>query len=143
MLTRGGLIALITDSFSGAFKDPGEMNLQSYRKMGWIEEQDELGVNDELDRRTAARIIHMFMKKVLDIRDLKDIKEAYRLRDIFDCRVCAGHIAEVYLRGIIKPIDMNGILIFDVFGKVSKEEAEKMMTSIKNVWRELKSDIGE
>lgn len=143
MLTKGRFISMITEKFSGYVMDSGNADLMSYRKAGWIEEQDVIGKDEELDRRTAARIIHMFMKKILGIRDLKDITPAYGLKDLFDCRVCAAHIAEVYIRGIIQPIDMNGMLIFDVFRSVSEEEAEKMIAVLNEVWQNYKSDSGE
>ena len=138
MLTKGRFISMIEEKFSDYVMDSGNADLMSYRKAGWIEEQDVIGKDEELDRRTAARIIHMFMKKILGIRDLKD-----GLKDLFDCRVCAAHIAEVYIRGIIQPIDMNGMLIFDVFRSVSEEEAEKMIAVLNEVWQNYKSDSGE
>ena len=33
--------------------------------------------------------------------DIGDISQAYKLKDLFDCRVCANHVAQVYLRGIM------------------------------------------
>lgn len=128
MLTKGRFIALIADSFLDT-----TVQLQKFREAGWIEEQDILGCEDELDRRTAARIIHMFMRRVLEIRDMEDITPAYQLRDLFDCRVCAGHIAEVYMRGIIPAVELNGMKIFDVFRTVSEEEAAAMIEALRKI----------
>ncbi len=62
-----------------------------------------------LNKKTAARICHIFMKGVLNLSDV-DWQEAAKLRDIYECRVCANAIAQVYERGIIPPRDN------DVFG---------------------------
>lgn len=53
-----------------------------------------------LTRKTAARILHEFMRCVLKWEDL-DWGNAAKLRDIYDCRVCSNAIAQVYTRGII------------------------------------------
>ena len=124
MLTKGRFIALIADAADMT------VSLQEFRKAGWVEEQDIMGQDEELDRRTAARIIHLFMRIVLGIKDSEDITPAYQLKDLFDCRVCAGHIAEVYMKGIIPAVELNGMKIFDVFRSVSEEEAEAMITAL-------------
>ena len=124
MLTKGRFIALIADATDMT------VSLQEFRKAGWVEEQDIMGQDEELDRRTAARIIHLFMRTVLGIKDSEDITSAYQLKDLFDCRVCAGHIAEVYMKGIIPAVELNGMKIFDVFRSVSEEEAEAMITAL-------------
>ncbi len=150
MLTKSGFIALIADAFSD---DITELNsytdgtsekasditarMQEFRKSGWIEEQDILGQNEEVDRRTAARIIHMFMRNVLGIRDMEDITPAYQMKDLFDCRVCAGHIAEVYMRGIIPAVELSGMKIFDVYRNVTEKEAEAMITALRKNVAEL------
>ena len=93
----------------------------------WLESQDALNRKNPLDRRNAARIIHMYMRAVLGIKDLEDITPAYELRDLFDCRVCANHIAQVYVRGIIDSVSLGDMKIFDVYGEVKKSEAEKWL----------------
>ena len=89
---------------------------------GWIEQQDIENQDKTLDRRTAARILHEYMRRRLGIKDLEDITQAYELRDLFDCRVCANHIAQVYLRGIIEPVMLEMLKIFDVYGEVTENE---------------------
>ena len=78
-----------------------EQRLQEGRIRGWIEEQDLLNLEEALDRRSAARILHMYLRIVRGVKDAEDITPAYGLRDLFDCRVCANHIAQVYVRGIM------------------------------------------
>jgi hypothetical protein len=65
-----------------------------------------------LYKKTAARIIHIFMKDVLDLPDL-DWQGAANLRDIYECRVCANAIAQVYERGIIPSRDNEAFGIND------------------------------
>ena len=97
----------------------------------WLEEQDLLNRGEELERRTAARIIHMYMRTVLGVKDVEDITPAYELRDLFDCRVCANHIAQVYMRGIMDAVRIGELCIFDVHGKVTREEAVSYVGKIK------------
>ena len=95
---------------------------QSCLDEGWIEQQDIENQDKTLDRRTAARILHEYMRRRLGIKDLEDITQAYELRDLFDCRVCANHIDQVYLRGIIEPVMLGEMKIFDVYGEVTENE---------------------
>ena len=62
---------------------------------------------------------------------MPDISKAYVLKDLFDCRVCANHIAQVYLRGIMEAEETDGLVIFNVFRKVSKEDALGWFEKIK------------
>ena len=62
------------------------------RKEGWLEAEDEVFKDLPLTRKNAARICHMYLLKVMKVRDL-DISGAAKLRDLYDCRACADHIA--------------------------------------------------
>ena len=87
---------------------------------GWLEFEDKLYHEDEINRKNIARIIHMYLLKVKGIPDLQDISKAGELRDLYDCRVCANHIAQVYLRDIMsaKELSVNGgFLWFDLNGE--------------------------
>ncbi|MBR6403349.1 MAG: hypothetical protein IKS48_08190 [Eubacterium sp.] len=99
----------------------------------WLEEQDLLNRGEELERRTAARILHMYMRAVLGIKDVEDITPAYELRDLFDCRVCANHIAQVYMRGVMDAVRIGELCIFDVHGKVTREKALSYVKKIDQV----------
>ena len=61
-----------------------ELRLQQARQLGWVEDQDIHSLEEAIDRRTAARILHMYRRKVLGISDVPDISPAYNLRDLFD-----------------------------------------------------------
>ena len=98
---------------------------------GWAEAQDIREASEDLSRLEAARITHMFMLKEMGIPDLADISGASVLRDLYDCRVCVNHIAQVYLRGLmeakeIERISSQRFLIFDGKEKLTVTEAEKI-----------------
>ena len=81
---------------------PEEELLRYAHVRGWIEDQDERFCNESLNRQTAARIVHEFMRIELGVPDLPDISDANVLADLYTCHACVNHIAQVYLRGIIK-----------------------------------------
>lgn len=88
------------------------------RKEGWLEAEDELKKDQAITRKNAARICHMYLLKVMKVSDL-DISGAAAIKDLYDCRVCANHVAQVYMRGIMdaKNIMHGGeFLWFDLNG---------------------------
>ncbi len=98
---------------------------------GVIDEVALTNPGEEIDKKTVSLIIHNYMRQTLKISDLPDISKAYVLKDLFDCRVCANHIAQVYLRGIMEAEETDGLVIFNVFRKVSKEDALGWFEKIK------------
>ena len=87
---------------------------------GWLEYEDELFKDEPISRKNMARIFHMYLLKEKGISDLHDIQKAGELRDLYDCRVCANHVAQVYLRGIMDAKDLSakgGFLWFDLDGE--------------------------
>lgn len=104
--------------------------LHSARREGWLEEQDIIGGEAALERRTAARIIHEFMKKVLHERDEEDWQRAKELRDLYDCHSCVNHVAQVYVKGIMDAAEPG---IFAMRRSVSEEEAERILFNIKRI----------
>ena len=103
---------------------------------GWLEDIDERQPAAPLNRQAAARIIHQFIKLECGIPDLADIAPALRLRDLYNCRACAEHIAQVYTRGIIKEesdfsdSSNNPVLLFNHLAPVTKAEAQKILEQI-------------
>ena len=60
--------------------------------------------NEELTRNQAAKILHTYMRDVLKIPDITDenvLHKATELRDLYDCRICAADIMQVYLHGMM------------------------------------------
>lgn len=89
------------------------------RRAGWLEEADQLYPDRDISRKNVARILHQYLLKVKNIPDIGDISEAYKLKDLFDCRVCANHVAQVYLRGLMDAknlIQEGEFLWFDLDG---------------------------
>ena len=94
---------------------------------GWLEDQDERFCDNLIDRRTAARILHRYMKIELGVPDLEDISAANVLADLYTCRACVNDVAQMFVRGIMdsRQVERDGKIyeIFDMGGLVSKEEA--------------------
>ncbi len=90
----------------------------------WLEDSDERHPESPLNRQTAARIIHQFLRIECGLPDLLDITPAQELKDLYTCRVCANHIAQVYVRKIIPAQEYDDCtLIFNHLEPVSKNEA--------------------
>lgn len=77
----------------------------------------------KLTKKIAARIIHEFMVNILKWPDL-EWREAGKLKDIYDCRVCAGAIAQVYERGLLGE---EQPLVFGLNKTLSAEEAKVLI----------------
>ncbi len=93
---------------------------------------------EELTRLDAAIIIHIFLRDVAGLKDLEDISGAAVLKDLYDCRHCVNHIAQVYLRGIMEavscPLPGSGcMLLFDGRGYVDTEQALKIFGAIERL----------
>ncbi len=107
---------------------------------GWLEDSDERHPENLLNRQTAARIIHQFMVVELHMSDVADISAAEKLRDLYTCRVCANHIAQVYARGIMGAEEVlsgdaaatQSILIFNHLGRMSYREAREAMERLRS-----------
>ena len=74
----------------------------------------------------------MFLLKVRKISDM-DINKASCLRDLYDCRVCANHIAQVYLRGIMDASDIRRGGGFLVFGPEGIDDDETIRRHIERL----------
>lgn len=116
VMTTGEFIESLCRAFGTGQEDHISYGLQN----GWLEYGDELNSDEPVLRKNEARILHMFLLKEIGIKDLQDIQKAGELRDLYDCRVCANHVAQVYLRGIMDAKDLaakGGFLWFDLEGE--------------------------
>ena len=97
---------------------------------GWLEDQDERFCEKNLNRQTAARILHQFMKIEIRVPDLQDISPANVLADLYTCHTCVNHIAQIYLRGIMgaQTVERDGVE-YKVFNHL-EELSEKEMSVI-------------
>ncbi len=86
--------------------------------------------NAVLDRKTAASVIHEFLLDVLEEKNESDIGPALELADIYDCRVCAAHIAQVYCKGIMDNKDSR---YFGLSDEVTDTDAETYVERIFNI----------
>lgn len=105
--------------------------------LGIYDSQDMLDTHIEIERRHAARIFHMILLKQYKVKDLEGIEKAAELMDLYDCRVCVNHIAQVYMRGIM---DARLERIFDGRACISEEEAKKAVEEILIIVRKETAD---
>ena len=128
-------VTLIASSFSQVFS-AGEPDFLRYGHLqGWLEDQDERFCEKNVNRQTAARILHQFMKIELGVPDLSDISPANLLADLYTCHTCVNHIAQVYLRGIMEAqtVERDGVeyKIFNQVELVSEEDSKFYIEKIK------------
>lgn len=115
---------------------------------GWLEDSDETHPQTSLNRQTAARILHSFMVIEGQIPDIASITPATQLQDLYTCRVCANHIAQVYLRQIMNsqplpasPTDSpRPLLFFNHLALLSQEEALKAIHRVKEIISQKSAD---
>ncbi|WP_143405016.1 hypothetical protein [Eubacterium uniforme] len=109
---------------------------EKWTEKSWVEEQDLINKDNQIDRRNSARILHMYLLNELNIKDADDITPAYVLKDLFDCRVCANHIAQVYLRGLMESVKIGEICIFDLHGDVKDEDIKNIKCKLNDIIHE-------
>jgi len=98
---------------------------------GWLEDMDISGKNTPLLRKNAARIIHEFMRLELREPDLDDVSCAFKLRDLYDCRVCTKHVMQVYAKGIMDGYYASDTLyLFGMNEPVSMTEMAEIISRI-------------
>ncbi len=124
-ITTEELLILICERAQENF---GEDTLSLLRQNFVIEETDLINYKKPIERASAARILHMYLKAVIKEADNSDISAAeHDLTDLYDCRVCANHIAQVYVKGIMPEeysIDFIGKKAFGLHSTLSMEEAK-------------------
>ncbi len=108
------------------YEKESDLCLLAYENL-LIENQDYVYRYSSLDKKTMARISHMFLKKLLQEADEPSIKAAEILKDLYDCHVCVNHIGQMYVKGIIEPIEPT---LFGNEERVSKSEAFQIITRL-------------
>ena len=103
----------------------------------WLEEQDETHPENPLNRQTAARILHEFLRIECCLDDLQNISSATKLKDLYTCRVCTNHIAQVCARGLMHPQEIQTSekeeLIFNHLEVMKKSEVQEILGKVKVV----------
>ena len=98
---------------------------------GWLQEQDVNGRQMPLIKKHCARIVHEFLRCEQMEPDEIDSGPAGKLQDLFDCRVCAGHVMQVYTKGIMEGYRDNADrFIFGMDDVVTKSAAKIVMQRI-------------
>ena len=68
---------------------------------GWLSPQDGQQADEPMRRSDAARILHEFLRWELGEPDEVDWGIAKELKDLYDCRVGAAHVAQMVCKGIM------------------------------------------
>lgn len=91
---------------------------------GILEDYDMTNRSNPIERRAAARIVHEALLKVFSEKDETEWSAAEKLLDLYSCRTCVMHIAQVYVKGIMLGREHNA---FDVKGNMTLSEAESIV----------------
>lgn len=84
---------------------------------------DTLRGQELISRRTAAGIIHHVLLSQGE-EDEEHMEAAFRLRDLYSCRTCVNHIAQVYAKGIMMEWEAA---VFGVNEKITGKEAGEIL----------------
>lgn len=116
------------DCLTGAYKK--ETGADEY-EINDIKRIIMVGLSPEkpLERRNAAGMIHFFLRKTGLEPDEHDWEKAKELADLYDCRICVDHVAQIYVKGIMDPIETN---IFGMRNIIEESEAEIVLEKIFN-----------
>lgn len=92
-----------------------------------------------ITRKTAAGIIHRALLLAGET-DEEGIDAAWQLKDLYTCRTCVNHIAQVYRKGIMTEW-ADGL--FGVDEKIPRKEAEEIIQKVtdKNLRRRPKPPV--
>lgn len=118
-------------------KNIDEEFVEDLRQKGIIRLEDVCNMDDAIERRSVARITHMFLLVEKHEQDIEDITPANKLRDLYDCRICVNHIAQVYLKGIMEAVLIPGMSenefwIFDSKANLEYKDALAIIEKIGN-----------
>ena len=136
-MTREQFIQRLLEVFS---EETGDVFSKGLEK-GWLEFEDKLYRDDDIARKNIARIIHMYLLKEKGIPDLQDISKAGELRDLYDCRICANHVAQIYLRGIMGATELseNSVFLwFDLNGEDNPSSIEEYLLRAYRILNDIK-----
>lgn len=107
-------------------------SIEEAHRLGLIDKYESEHPESKVLRKDAAKILHLYMLKVLSLKDEEDISPASVLKDLYDCRVCVNHIAQVYLKGIMKAHEYpEGMKLFDSNMELSEAEALEAIKTLK------------
>lgn len=96
---------------------------------GIIMDYDMTNRSYPIERRAAARIVHEALMTEFLERDEEEWRAAEKLMDLYSCRTCVMHIAQVYVKGIMLGHANN---VFDVRGNITLSEATEIVVRMLN-----------
>lgn len=89
-----------------------------------------------IKRRTAAGMVHHVLLRMGEA-DEESIEAALRLKDLYTCRTCVGHIVQVYVKGIMTEWSDGA---FGVEEQITYWEAEEIVKRVAD--RQLRKKPG-
>lgn len=124
IVTTGQFVTMIIRAIKSMVKLTGDDCPSGYMDYvlhkGIIEDYDIGNWGYPIERRAAARIAHEVLLTELGEKDENKWSAANSLQDLYICRTCVIHIAQVYVKGIMLSRDNS---MFDVKGRISYSEA--------------------
>lgn len=102
-------------------------------KMDWDVPQHS---EELIKRRTAAGMVHHVLLRMGEA-DEESIEAALRLKDLYTCRTCVGHIVQVYVKGIMTEWSDGA---FGVEEQITYREAEEIVKRVAD--RQLRKKPG-
>lgn len=90
---------------------------------GIIDDYDMINIDNPIERRRLARIVHLVLLTKLKEDDQEDWLAAEDLSDLYSCKSCLMHIAQLYVKGIMDGKTVEDKKIFDLKGNISVKEA--------------------
>lgn len=92
---------MVREALQASMRQPASLAEYGHQR-GWLEDPDVTGWHREINRMTAARIIHEILRKELGEPDEESWRGAECLADLYDCHTCVNHVAQVYSKGIME-----------------------------------------
>lgn len=128
-VTTEQFVSMIIRSSKGDIEPTRDVRLSGYLDYaldkGIIEDYDMTNSSHPIERRSAARIVHEALLTEFSERDEDEWSAAEKLIDLYSCRTCVMHIAQVYVKGIMLGRENN---VFDVKGNMTLSEAAAIVT---------------
>ena len=94
---------------------------------GWLNARDLAEAGQTVSRSAVARLLHEFMRRELGEQDVEFGSASRGLRDLYDCRTCVNHVAQVVEKGIMSPVSPG---IFGMREPVTLSEAREMIQGL-------------
>lgn len=93
-------------------------------RSGFLQSADLTESDTPIQRRRLSGILHEYLKRECGEWDEPEWGSAGSLRDLYDCRTCVNHVAQMYAKGIVGAVDETR-RIFGMREPVEYREAEE------------------